>query len=577
MAKYDVFISYSRRDGADIAHRLSKALEERGIAVWLDVDALDALGFWAEQIVEAISACHFFIPIITESYNSSQSAQNELSFAYQQSVDRSKTIIPIAAAEIKSDVLRYYLGRIRMLRLEGPEDLSALADKIGNLILNQTESERLYEKISEYSKLGNSNKEAEAICQLTDRLCNQFQTASDNRKRRETCKEILRLYQRLAKYSGRYDEESKHTVRRVLKTLDHTSMSLYGSSDPVFLNDLFFCAFAVQMIYLDREIRSECADVITSGDARNPCPLEQYIEKQKPYAEAFRSLYSLHSADTTGLPDEESAIIADTTNFICDSAEKQDEVYQPAKSREQASVLSDDDEILLSIAHFMQEGNKLFDVLQKERMEGSFLKCLLTSYERLKAYCQVVGASDVAAQCVDRILEIRNLVEKSGDTASEDGKAEKGIKSLLGFTLHGSGSYDVFISFKNEDSDLAETIYTYCKKHFKEPFWSKRSLPELSASEYEDAIYDALRKSKHFIVVLSKVEYMKEKWVKKEMATFDRAITEGRKTDSNFLFVVTDEVYRQIIGSNKMCLDERYCGYQIIKMSEYDSVLYKYL
>ena len=210
-------------------------------------------------------------------------------------------------------------------------------------------------------------------------------------------------------------------------------------------------------------------------------------------------------------------------------------------------------------------------------MEGSFLKCLLTSYESLKAYCQVVGASDVAAQCVDRILEIRNLVEKSGDTASEDGKAEKGIKSLLGFTLHGSGSYDVFISFKNEDSDLAETIYTYCKKHFKEPFWSKRSLPELSASEYEDAIYDALRKSKHFIVVLSKVEYMKEKWVKKEMATFDRAITEGRKTDSNFLFVVTDEVYRQIIGSNKMCLDERYCGYQIIKMSEYDSVLYKYL
>lgn len=61
------------------------------------------------------------------------------------------------------------------------------------------------------------------------------------------------------------------------------------------------------------------------------------------------------------------------------------------------------------------------------------------------------------------------------------------------------------------------------------------------------------------------------------MATFDRAITEGRKEGGNFLFVVTDDIYDYIIRSNKMCLDERYCGYQIIKMSEYESLLYKYL
>lgn len=139
-----------------------------------------------------------------------------------------------------------------------------------------------------------------------------------------------------------------------------------------------------------------------------------------------------------------------------------------------------------------------------------------------------------------------------------------------------SGDYDVFISFKSEDADLAEQIYQYCQRHLKEPFWSKKSLPELSKSEYEDAIYNALRKSKHFIVVLSKLEYLKAKWIKKEMAVFDRAITEGRKENSNFLFVVTDDVYKEIIDSNKMCLDERYCGYQIVKMSEYKDVLYKY-
>ena len=78
-------------------------------------------------------------------------------------------------------------------------------------------------------------------------------------------------------------------------------------------------------------------------------------------------------------------------------------------------------------------------------------------------------------------------------------------------------------------------------------------------------------------MVLSNIEYLKANWVKKEMQVFDRAITEGRKKDANFVFVVTDDVYDQIISSNKMCLDERYCGYQIIKLSEYESVLDKYI
>ena len=225
----------------------------------------------------------------------------------------------------------------------------------------------------------------------------------------------------------------------------------------------------------------------------------------------------------------------------------------------------------------MQEGNQLFDLLQKRGAAGDFLKCLLTSYERLKAYCQIVGATDVAAQCVDRIVEIRGQLDKPGSDETGGEKAEKGIKSLLGLTLRESGNYDVFISFKSEDSDLAEKVYQLCQRHMKVPFWSKRTLPELSKSEYEDAIYDALRKSKHFVVVLSKLEYLQANWIMREMKAFDRAITEGRKPGGNFVFVATDEVYSQIIRSNKMCLDERYCGYQILKMSEYEDTLLQYI
>jgi hypothetical protein len=225
----------------------------------------------------------------------------------------------------------------------------------------------------------------------------------------------------------------------------------------------------------------------------------------------------------------------------------------------------------------MQEGNRLFDALQKKGIAGDFLKCLLTSYERLKNYCQVVGATNVAAECVDRIVEIREQLDKQDGNQPKNEKAEDGIKSLLGFTLRGSGNYDVFISFKSEDSDLAENIYRLCQRHMKVPFWSKRTLPELSKSEYEDAIYDALRKSKHFVVVLSKLEYLQANWIMREMKAFDRAITEGRKPGGNFVIVATDAVYDEIIRCNKMCLDERYCGYQILKMSEYENTLMQYI
>ena len=577
MAKCDVFLSYSVKDGREYSEILSQLLEEMGISVWIAHKMVTPGSIWVDQITEAISSCRYFIPIITEAYNTSSYAIDELSYAFESFQSRSKTILPIVATDTLSDSIQYYIGRIQWFSMDSAEELPVIADKIARLIRNDYDYESLYARIAEYAKLKNDNKEAQVICQLINLLSDQFQSEKSDKKRKEICQEIHRLYGRLEKYVGGYDAESRNTVDTIIKTLDSVSTNFYKSYDEgkPFLQNLFFCAFKIQMLYYDREIRIECADVITSGVVRDPVPVEHYIRDQKPYADAFWAMYSIRGEGN--FSEEELSLIEATPRFIYDSAGKTQSAASPARSREHEPGLSKEDEILRSIAHFMQEGNKLFDILQEKRMEGSFLRCLLTSYERLKAYCQVVGASDVAAECVDRILEIQNLVERSPESKGEDGKAEKGIKSLLGFTLHGSGSYDVFISFKNEDSDLAEIIYNYCQKYFKEPFWSKRSLPELSASEYEDAIFDALRKSKHFVIVLSKIEYLQESWIKKEMATFDRAITEGRKEGGNFLFVVTDDVYDYIIRSNKMCLDERYCGYQIIKMSEYESILYKYL
>ena len=188
-----------------------------------------------------------------------------------------------------------------------------------------------------------------------------------------------------------------------------------------------------------------------------------------------------------------------------------------------------------------------------------------------------MGADDVAAECAERIVEIRNEVGKQQVGAAANKKAEKGIKSLLGFTLEDSGNYDVFISFKNEDADLQERIYEYCNKRIKQPFWSKKALPRLSKSEYSKAIDMALENSKHFVVVLSDLKYLDAEWVKYEMDVFNNEIKEGRKKNSNFVIVATDDVYKQIIQSNKTVLAIAYRRYQIIKMSEYEETLAQYL
>lgn len=347
----------------------------------------------------------------------------------------------------------------------------------------------------------------------------------------------------------------------------------------MFLKNIFCISLAIRIIYLDREIRNECIDIRTTGDYYEYFTVEKYISKQEIFVKAFYEQYDRNKINLrkdSGFTKEDILFIEETPAYIF-SIDKTEKTQIKQKEKEQKKIVrSEDEEILISIANFMREGNNLFDVLRKKGIAGDFLKCLLTSYERLKNYCEIVGADEVKTECVEQMAEIRNELAHSGANQNNE-KAEKGIKSLLGITIPGTGTYDVFISFKSQDEDLGKTVYDYFRKNLKEPFWSKVSLPELSESEYEKAIYNALDKAKHFVVVLSDLSYMEDSWVEKEMRIFHREKNENRKPkDSNFVFVVTDDLYREIINTNKMLIPIEYRGYQIIKMSEYKTTLLQY-
>ena len=62
----DVFISYSRRD-SEVAEALYKALTQRGIAVWLDRQALKPGTDFMREIQRSIASAKLFIPILSQS------------------------------------------------------------------------------------------------------------------------------------------------------------------------------------------------------------------------------------------------------------------------------------------------------------------------------------------------------------------------------------------------------------------------------------------------------------------------------------------------------------------------------
>ena len=109
------------------------------------------------------------------------------------------------------------------------------------------------------------------------------------------------------------------------------------------------------------------------------------------------------------------------------------------------------------------------------------------------------------------------------------------------------------------------------------PFFDKVTLPEIGDSEYEDAIMNALENASHFVVIITNLQQLDSHWVKLEMNTFHHEIVEGRKDESNFILLVTDEVYHQITESNKKCINIKFRSYEIMRISQYKTIILDYL
>src|SRR5712692_3501947 len=96
MAKYGhqrIFVSYARRDGAELALRLQKDLTAAGFDVWLDTQRIGGGASWTVEIEEAIGRAQVVLALLTPgSYSSGICRAEQL-----RSLRKGKCVIPVLA------------------------------------------------------------------------------------------------------------------------------------------------------------------------------------------------------------------------------------------------------------------------------------------------------------------------------------------------------------------------------------------------------------------------------------------------------------------------------------------------
>jgi hypothetical protein len=89
----NIFVSYSRADGAELASKLHDALEDVGLKVWLDVYNIAPGTNWNEQIDIALESVDVILVILTPGAVKSLQVMSEWNYA----LDKDKPVIPLLA------------------------------------------------------------------------------------------------------------------------------------------------------------------------------------------------------------------------------------------------------------------------------------------------------------------------------------------------------------------------------------------------------------------------------------------------------------------------------------------------
>ncbi len=586
MNYYDCYLSYSRFD-RDLALQLALYLKGRGVIARLDEDITYGEDL-KESIERKIRESDFMIVLLTHKSITSYSLSLEVNYALQLGSIREKTIIPVVIDDVDISSVSFATqltsSKLNFIRADSKDPCwPGVLDRPLDEIQLKNKKARYYEELSELTKANLYLKAIDKLTEIVDTILDQIYPTKSLRAQHLL---VLELDQSLNRIHSFYDEYCYPDYSKEARTVAQHKLDMLNKIKGIKSDfteekqDLFYVSSMLRLIYWDREIRLDCASLITNGDAYNNASGQGQHERQQE----LRDLFILRKPKVS----EESEVIQ---NFI----QGTEKYLYPANKRETKTdicektntvVPSEQSQKLETIAKYIREGNYIFELIGEDEKATAFLRCLITSYERLKNYCSEIGASDLVAECISRIPELKDKVRKLDDSTLKDhSTAERSIRALLGFSRPGTGDYDVFLSHRGHDTDIARNVYGFLKTMMKEVFFDDVSLSEeLSDTDYKNAIYHALDKAKHFVVIITDLNelepgYQKhdKDWMQLEMDVFHTELIEGRKKNANFIIIVPDELEKKIVGSNKTNIDIKWRSHSLIKLSEFQEKLIGYL
>lgn len=454
-------------------------------------------------------------------------------------------------------------------------EYSEIALKIYEIVSSEDRKKLLYEKVNALARLNFTPGIVSNLCELIRILCASITRSEYLASRRQLYCELLRCMDQLSEYSeSGYSIEDCESARKKLEALDVVKESL--KTIPFYRIDLFIISVELKANYLDYIIRSEANQTLSSGNwsGFSQEEIEEYDSIQSFLLKQYSHLLAQSKTDDTQHRDYSTAefeLIMHVQECLIREL--------PAQKKREEKIRNDPSEVevqLRSVADLLKKSNKLLESANRSEANMDFYKCLLVCYERLKKYSEVVGCLSISAECVERIVEIKQYIDIIADKSSGS-LPEYGIKAFLGYTLPGATDNDVFISYRHKDESFAAAtmVYDFLSSNFIKPFMDKRDLAELNESDYHRAINQALDHSRNFILILADLQALDAPWIKYEMETFHQEIVEGRKRGSNFIFIVSESVYEEINSSNKTCLPFGFRNYQVLTLDNFKDSLVK--
>lgn len=129
--------------------------------------------------------------------------------------------------------------------------------------------------------------------------------------------------------------------------------------------------------------------------------------------------------------------------------------------------------------------------------------------------------------------------------------------------------FDVFISCKSEDYELAEEVYKFLLNKGYHPFIASKSLREIAEDKYSPVISEVIDSCRHLIVFASNLQYVESPYVRSEWEMFCNEVKAGRKK-GKLLTILEDPKFGPQLPIDLRCRE-------VLSIAEYKKDICRYL